>query len=143
MGQVLGQAVFTDFSGTLVLSGRHSIRKLTVGGNLNVGAVNGVNVADLEKAMVRRRGDYRLTGSLVYKNRLMVTGNTEARVVNGVPWGELLPLHAPVSVPGSYTFTRATVNAALRSDSINGLDLSRDVVLTDAEQTIEGENMTQ
>ncbi|XP_050696036.1 uncharacterized protein LOC126985324 [Eriocheir sinensis] len=138
LGQVLGQAVFTDVAGTLVLSGRHSIRKLTVGGNLNVGTVNGVNVADLEKAMVRRRGDYRLTGSLVYKNRLMVTGNNEARVVNGVPWGELLPLNAPVTVSGAYTFARATINAALRSDSINGLDLSRDVVLTDAEQTIEG-----
>lgn len=139
MAQVLGQAVFTDRGGALVLAGRHNIRRLTVGGNLNVGAVNGVNVAELAKAVVRRRGDFTLAGSLLYKNGVIVTGNTEARVVNGVPWGELLPLHEPVSVTGAYTFHRASVSTALMTDSINGLDLSRDVVLTDAEQTIEGE----
>lgn len=59
--------------------------------------------------------------------------------MNGVPWGELLPLNAPVSIGGFYTFTRATVSAALRSDNINGVDLSREAVLLDVEQNIQGE----
>lgn len=79
------------------------------------------------------------SGSVVYKRNLAVQGSTEVQSVNGVPWGELLPLNAPVSVSGFYTFARATVNSALRSDNINGLDLSEEAVLLDLDQNVQGE----
>ncbi|XP_045125120.1 uncharacterized protein LOC123512684 [Portunus trituberculatus] len=138
LAQVLDNVVFTDLRGTQVLSGRHAIQRLTVEGNLNVGSVNGVNVRELDKAVVKKHGDYRMAGSVVYKRNLAVQGSTEVQSVNGVPWGELLPLNAPVSISGFYTFARATVLGALRSDNINGLDLSQEAVLLDVDQNIQG-----
>ncbi|KAK8395748.1 hypothetical protein O3P69_005682 [Scylla paramamosain] len=138
LARILDNVVFTDVRGTQVLSGRRTIQRLTVEGNLNVGSVNGVNVMDLAKVVVKKRMDYRMAGAVVYKRNLAVQGSTEVRSVNGVPWGELLPLNAPVSVSGFYTFTRATVTAALRSDRINGLDLSEEAVLLDLDQNIRG-----
>ena len=59
--------------------------------------------------------------------------------MNGVPWGELLPLNEPLHITGSYTFAKATIFAALLSDNINGVDLSEEAVLLDIDQNIQGE----
>ena len=62
LAQILDNVVFTDVRGTQVLSGRYTIQRLTVEGNLNVGSVNGVNVMDLDKMVVKKHGDYRMAG---------------------------------------------------------------------------------
>lgn len=54
--------IFTDVGGIQVLAGRYAIQRLSVGGNLNVGSVNGINVVDLDRAVVKKHGDYRLAG---------------------------------------------------------------------------------
>ncbi|KAG0724081.1 hypothetical protein GWK47_041396 [Chionoecetes opilio] len=136
--ELFSRIVFTDIGATQVLGGRHAIQRLTVGGNLNVGAVNGVNVAELEQTVVKKHGDYRLAGSLVYKRDLAVRGSTVVQSVNGVPWADLLPLDGPVTVSGFYTFARATVIAALRSDNINGVNLSEEAMLLDFDQNLKG-----
>lgn len=69
LGQVFGQVVFADVGGAQVLAGRHDIGRLTVGGNLVVAAVNGISVAQLDKAPVKRRGDCRLTGVCWHRGR--------------------------------------------------------------------------
>ena len=62
LAQVLSRVVFTDVGGMQVLAGRHTIRQLGVGGNLVVDSVNGINVVDLDKAVLKKHGDYSITG---------------------------------------------------------------------------------
>ncbi|KAG0728251.1 hypothetical protein GWK47_032875 [Chionoecetes opilio] len=138
LAELFSQVIFTDVGVTQVLGGRHAIQRLTVGGNLNVGAVNGVNVAELEQTVVKKHGDYRLAGSLVYKRDLTVRGDAAVHIVNGVTGAQIFLLDIPVTVTGFYNFARATVTGALRSDNINGVNLSEEAVLLDLDQNIQG-----
>lgn len=70
-----------------------------------------------------------------------MTGSLTAITINGVEWDNLMDLDSSDLVSTNYYFDNAVVVDAIRSNSINGLDFSRDVVLVDTPQTITGKFM--
>ena len=79
-----------------------------------------------------------MAGDLIYETDLVVSGGLLSHTVNGIPWTDFVDINSPELITGLYSFQDVTVLGSLISDDINGLDFSQDVVLTDKEQTING-----
>ncbi|XP_063869289.1 uncharacterized protein LOC135105158 [Scylla paramamosain] len=133
------RVVYTDVAEMQTISGAVTLNAVHVAGNVDVMSLNGVDLRHLDANTVKTTGDFVLQGPVRYMKPLRVTGNMRVSVVNGVKWRDLLDRQSPhKQVLSRFTFTSAFVSHALVSDDINGLNLSEDVVLVDATQTIQG-----
>lgn len=80
------------------------------------------------------------SGPVRYMKSLRIAGNLHSPVINGVDWDSVLDRQSPNDpVLSKFSFTSVFVSHDVISDDINGLDLSKDVVLVNATQTIDGE----
>ncbi|XP_071544735.1 uncharacterized protein [Panulirus ornatus] len=132
------RVVYTDVTEQQTLSGKYTLASVQVDGNVDANTINGINLHDLDSAVVKTSGDFSLLGPVTYKESLTVTGSLTATTINGVEWDNLMDLDSPALVTANYYFDDARVVHAIRSNNINGLDFTRDVVLVDTPQTITG-----
>ncbi|XP_042218448.1 uncharacterized protein LOC121863747 [Homarus americanus] len=138
MSRLTSRVVYTDTTQQQTLSGVYSLASVQVDGNIDVSNINGVNLRNLESTVVKSTGDFTLQGPVMYTESLTVAGNLLATTINGVEWDDLLDLDSPNLVSTNYYFVNAVVTDVVRSNNINGLDLSEDVVVVDTQQSITG-----
>ncbi|XP_045619429.2 LOW QUALITY PROTEIN: uncharacterized protein [Procambarus clarkii] len=132
------RVVYTNIKSEQTVRGVYSVASMQVDGNVDVGTVNGLNLRELDAAVVKTTGDFTLQGAVTYSESLSVTGDVSVPIINGIKWGDILDLDSPNLVSSNYYFANAVVTDAIRSNNINGLDLSQDAVLVDTQQTITG-----
>ncbi|XP_071544738.1 uncharacterized protein [Panulirus ornatus] len=130
--------IYTDATQQQTLTGSYMIAFILVDGDVDVASINGVNLQDLNSAVVKTTGDFNLQGGVTYTKSLTVTGILLTTSVNGVEWDDLVDLGSQDLISSNFYFVNAIVTDAIRSDNINGLDISQDVVLVDTQQTVNG-----
>ncbi|XP_069180722.1 LOW QUALITY PROTEIN: uncharacterized protein [Procambarus clarkii] len=128
--------IYTDVTHTQTLTGSYSFASVQVDGNVDVTTINGINLRDLDASVVKTSGDFTLKGPITYKTGLTVGGDLNIGSINGLDWDNLVDLQSQDVITANYYFSKGFVSDAVRCDNINGLDLSKDVVLTDTQQTI-------
>ncbi|XP_042857978.1 uncharacterized protein LOC122244196 [Penaeus japonicus] len=92
---------------------------------------------ELNNLVVKKSGDYSLSGDVTYQNNLEVTGTLTSPKLNGIDVSNIVDLQMD-HITGNYTFTNVNVNTAINSNSINGIDTNVDVVTIHADETVLG-----
>ncbi|XP_071541109.1 uncharacterized protein [Panulirus ornatus] len=135
--QLASQVVYTDNISRQTLVGNYDIG-LLVRGNMDVSSINGINIVELDRSVVKKYGNYRLSGGLVYKDDVVVTGSVQTDTINDELWSNLVDYNSPDKITNTYHFHEVVVAGFLDSNRINKLDLSQEVVLVNTVQRIDG-----
>ncbi|XP_042894169.1 uncharacterized protein LOC122267999 [Penaeus japonicus] len=129
--------VFVNSFNTQILDGRFTLQDVTVDGNVDVSLINNVDMKELNNLVVKKSGDYSLSGDVTYQSNLGVTGTLTSPKLNGIDVSNIVDLQTD-HITGNYTFTNVNVDTAINSNNINGIDTNVDVVTIDADETVLG-----
>nr|XP_053634704.1 uncharacterized protein LOC128690173 [Cherax quadricarinatus] len=132
------QAVYTDRTSTQTLVGNFTLSTVLVKGNVAASSINGLNIVDLDSSVVKRHGNYRLAGGLVFAEDLVVSGSVLLDSINEVLWSNIVDTNSLDQITSTYHFSDVSIESSLDSDSINGVNLSDGPVLVDTNQIING-----
>lgn len=117
------------------LAGSFDFTSLKVDGNVDVDSINSIDMKALSQSVVKTTGDFVLEGAVEYTEDVTTNTLNVGGQVNGVNWVDLVH-GGSQTINGSYTFNTATVSGELVTDSVNGIDLSEDVLLTSGSQNL-------
>ncbi|XP_071544461.1 uncharacterized protein [Panulirus ornatus] len=101
---------------------------LLVRGNMDVSSINGIRIVELDRSVVKKYGNYRLAGGLVYKDDVVVTGSVQTDTINDELWSNLVDYNSPDKITNTYHFHEVVVAGFLDSNRITKLALSQEVV---------------
>ncbi|XP_042865449.1 uncharacterized protein LOC122249022 isoform X2 [Penaeus japonicus] len=130
--------VYKNLYKTHVLEGNYTLDSVSVSGNVDVATVNNVDMIKLYQSVVKTSGNFMLLGNITYQTDLRISGSTNIPKVNGITWDDIVCDASNDVITGLYRFTNVSVRTAIICSDINGIKMSKDVMLVDGDEATEG-----